>query len=208
MTIKRRQIERVGRGAILSALIPVFCLFLWASVAAAANNPETVVQTGTTQVTHLLSEYRGNPQALRTKLRAVVDNYFDFNALAKKALGPQWQQISPTKRQEFTQEFSRLLFNTYINKIRGYDGENISYALVQRGPTYAQVRSWVSGDQNMAPVHVDYYLHLKNGKWKVDDVAIEGVGLVTNYRAQFNSILARSSFDELLRQLRFKAAQG
>jgi phospholipid transport system substrate-binding protein len=208
MIIKHRQIERVRRGAILSALIPVFCLFLWTSVAAAANNPEAVVQNGTNQVIQLLTEYRGNPQALRTKLRAVVDNYFDFNALAKKALGPQWQQLSPAKRQEFTQEFSQLLFNTYIGKIQGYDGGNISYALVQRGPTYAQVRSWVAGDQNMAPVHVDYYLHLKNGSWKVDDVVIEGVGLVTSYRAQFNSILARSSFDELLRQLRYKAAQG
>ncbi|MDR3554661.1 MAG: ABC transporter substrate-binding protein [Syntrophobacteraceae bacterium] len=207
MIAKRRHTGQVRRGAILKALIPVFCLFLWTSVAAAAN-PEAVVQSGTNQVLDLLREYPGNPQVFRNKIRAVVDNYFDFNAIAKKALGPQWQQLSPTYRQEFTQEFSRLLFNTYIGKIQGYDGQNISYALVQQGPTRAQVRSWVAGDQNMAAIHVDYYLHLNNGKWKVDDVVIEGVGLVTSYRAQFNSILARSSFDDLLRQLKVKAAQG
>ena len=65
-----------------------------------------------------------------------------------------------------------------------------------------------AGDQS-SKVPIDYYLRLKDGKWKVYDVSIEGIGLVTNYRCQFEAILMRKSFDDLLRQLKDKIdAQG
>ncbi len=56
-------------------------------------------------------------------------------------------------------------------------------------------------------VTIEYYMHLVDGNWKVYDVVIEGVGLVANYRGQFDEILSRSSFDDLLTQLKAKVAQ-
>ena len=208
MTVERSQIGRAGRGAIFNVLIPVICLCFWASVAAAVDTPLAVVQTGTNQVIHLLREYPPNSPSLTQKVRAVVDNYFDFHAIAKNALGPEWKQQPPAKRQQFTRDFSKLLFNTYIGRIEGYTNQKITYALIQQAADIGVVRAEVTGAQNIAPISIVYYLKLNNGNWKVYDVVINGMGLVTNYRDQFNSILARSSFDDLLRQLEAKAARG
>ncbi len=208
MIVERSQIGRVGRGAILSVLIPVICLCFWASVVAAAGNPLAVVQTGTNQVIHLLKEYPPNSPSLTHKVRAVVDDYFDFHAIAKNALGPEWKRQPPAKREQFAQDFSKLLFHTYIGRIEGYTDQTITYDLIEQGADIGVVRAEVTGAQNMARTSIVYYLKLNNGNWKVYDVVINGMGLVTNYRDQFDSILARSSFDDLLRQLEAKAAQS
>ncbi len=201
MTVANSLIGRVFRNAIFSVLIPVICLGYWVSPAAAANNPAVAVKTGIDQVLQLLGEYPGNPPFLRHKILAVVDNYFDFQATAKEVLGPEWRRQPPEKRELFTQEFSRLLFNNYIRKVEGFRDHSITYYLIQEGANSAIVRAYVTGAQNIAPTAIDYYLHVKDGKWKVYDVVYGGVGLVTNYRDQFNSILVRSSFDGLLQQL-------
>ena len=201
MTRAHSLIGRVLRTAILNVLIPLICLGFWVSPAAAANNPAVAVKTGIDQVIQLLAENPGNPESLRHQILAVVDNYFDFQATAKKVLGPEWRRQPPEKREQFTRDFSRLLFDTYIRRVEGFTDHTITYSLIQQGAGSAVVRAYITGAQNIAPTAVDYYLHVKNGKWKVYDVVFSGVGLVTNYREQFNSILARSSFDGLLQQL-------
>ncbi|MDR3569456.1 MAG: ABC transporter substrate-binding protein [Syntrophobacteraceae bacterium] len=189
-------------------LIAVLCLCFWTSVAAAAGSPQAIVQTGTNQVMQLLREYPLNSPTLKPKIRAVVDNYFDFQAIAKNAIGPEWRQQTPEKRKQFTRAFSRLLIDTYLGKIDHYSDHTITYAMARQGPENATVRAYVTGAQNMAPLPIDYYLHRSNGTWKVYDVVVEGIGLVSNYREQFSSILVRTSFDDLLRQLETKSAQG
>lgn len=201
MTEANSLIGRMFRNAIFHVLIPVICLAFWVSPAAAANNPAAAVKTGIDQVMQLLGEYPGNPPFLRHKILSVVDNYFDFRATAKKVLGPEWRRQPPQKRELFTQEFSTLLFNNYIRKVEGFRDQSITYYLIQQGADSAIVRAYVTGAQNIAPTAIDYYLHVKGGKWKVYDVVFDGLGLVTSYREQFNSILARSSFDGLLQQL-------
>ncbi len=205
MKIWTLRIGRIKKGAIF--IVALLCLGLWTSGAAAAENPVAVVRTGTNQVMHLLRQNPEKSPLISQKIQAVVNNYFDFNAIAKKALGPQWRRLSPAKREQFTRAFSKVLFNTYIKRIKGYSNESIRYALLQREGNNAEVRAYVTGVQNIAPVSVDFYLHAK-GTWKVEDVVVSGVGLVTNYREQFNSILARSSFDDLLRQLKARAERG
>ena len=208
MTTKPSHIWRVGRGAVYSVLIAVIGMCSWGSVASGAENPQAVVQAGTNQVIRLLRAYPGNSQALRPKILLVVDNYFDFHAIARGALGPEWKQQSPAKQEQFTKAFSKLLFDTYISKIEQYNDQSISYVLLQQGADNAAVRAYVSGDQNLDSIPIDYYLHLNHGAWKVYDLVINGMGLVSNYRDQFNTILARSSFDDLLRRLEAKNAQG
>lgn len=207
MIIARSQIGRVGKGVIFKILIAAVCFCLWTSLASAANNPREVVKTGTNQVIHLLKEYPQDTPSLRQKIRAVVNEYFDFHTIALRALGPIWRQQSPEKLKEFTRDFSQLLFNTYIGKIEKYTDERITYNLKQEGGDYAVVEAIVTGGQT-GEIPIVYYLHLKDGNWKVYDVVIEGMGLVTNYRDQFNAILSRSSFDDLLRQLKEKISQG
>jgi phospholipid transport system substrate-binding protein len=202
----------VSRPLISKMLISVLCLCLWASQAIAADDPQAVIKTGTDQVLKLLKKYPENTQVRREKIRVAVDRYvdeyFDFDEIAKHALGTRWNEQPPEKQQEFTRDFSQLLFNTFIGKIEKYTNEKITYNQKQIGGNCAVIEALGAGDQS-GMVPIDYYLRFKDGKWKVYDVAIEGIGLVTNYRCQFEAILMRKSFDDLLRQLKDKIdAQG
>ena len=207
MIVTQSQPGWVGKHPAFKMLIPAICLCLWASHAIAAENPQAVVKAGTDNVLQLLKQYPENTVARREKIRAAVNEYFDFNEIAKRALGPPWKEQPPEKQQEFTRCFSQLLFNTYIGRVEKYTNEKITYNQKRREGDYAVIEALVTGGQSGA-IPIDYYLRLEDGNWKVYDVVIEGMGLVTNYRDQFNSILSRSSFDDLLRQLKKKIAQS
>ncbi len=205
-------IRRVSGRHLSKTLISALCLCLWASQAIAAENPQAVIKTGTDQVLQLLKRYPEDTRDRREKIRTVVvkylDEYFDFDEIAKHALGTRWNEQPPEKQQEFSRDFSQLLFSTYIGKIEKYVHEKITYNQKEIEGNRAVIETLEAGDQS-CKVPVDYYLRLKDGKWKVYDVAIEGIDLVANYRGQFESILLRKSFDDLLRQLKEKiAAQG
>jgi phospholipid transport system substrate-binding protein len=193
---------------ILSLLISFICLGFSSSAAAAASNPQAVVQNGTNQLISLLKQYPDNSPTLRDKVRTVLDNYFDFRAIAKKTLGPEWRRQPSAKREQFTKYFTMLLFKDYLGKVKQYADHDIAYSSMEQAPNSALVRAFVSGSQNLAPISVDFYLHRTGGTWKVYDIVTEGVGLVTTYRAQFSSILANNSFDALLRNLKAKDAEG
>ncbi|MGC9195754.1 MAG: MlaC/ttg2D family ABC transporter substrate-binding protein [Syntrophobacteraceae bacterium] len=206
--VKILKVWSINRILILSLLISFICLGSFSSTAVAANNPQAVIQNGTTRLISLLKQYPLESPSLRVKVRTILDNYFDFRAIAKNTLGPEWRRQPPAKREQFTKYFTRLLFKDYLGKVKKYAAQSIAYALVEQGPTSALVRAYVSGAQNLAPISVDFYLHPTNGNWKVYDIVTEGVGLATSYRAQFSSILANSSFDALLRHLKAKDAKG
>ena len=209
MFTARLQLELMSKRFMSKSLILVVCLCLWGSSVIAAENPQAVVQTGTDRVLKILKQYPQDTRARREQIRAVVDGYFDFEAIAGLSVGPRWQSLLPEKQQEFTLEFSKLLFNTYINTyvegIEKYAKREITYNHRSIGEDYVVVGAVVR-DQSDS-VSLDYYLHLRDGNWRVYDVAVKGMSLVTNYRGQFDSILANSSFDHLLMMLRQKIAQ-
>lgn len=83
----------------------------------ASSGPLETVQAGTDKVLQILKEQAGSEQKRRAEIRKVVDQYFDFDEMAKRALGPQWNQQSAEKQREYVQAFSEFLFSVYINKI-------------------------------------------------------------------------------------------
>ena len=196
----------MGKSYIFKVLILAVCICLWGSQAIAAESPQAVVQNGADQVRKLLNEYPQATQERREKIREVANQYFDFSGIARLSLGPEWRRLSPEKRQEFTQEFSRLLFGTYIGDIERYAYQNVRYHQRPIDQDHVVVGGALR-DQNGQVISIDYYLHRVNGEWRVYDVAAEGVSLVRNYRNQFDSILANSSFDRLSMILKQRVAQ-
>ena len=191
MYAARSQIGSMSKRLIFATLILVVCLCLWGLPAIAAEDPQAVVKNGTEQVLKILQQYPQDTKARRDQIRAAVEGYIDFEAIARLAVGRRWSTVPPEKQQEFTQELSKLLFNTYMGDIEKYAKQNITYSHREIYPGYVVVEAHV-GDQNL-----DYYLHLKDGNWKVYDVGIAGMSLVMNYREQFDPILANNSFDQL-----------
>ena len=173
--------------------------------AAPAESPQTVIQTATDQIRKIIGQYPQDPPARRQQIKAIVDGYFDFEAIARNAVGPRWRTLTSEERQTFTQEFSKLLFVNYIGDIERLAAQKITYNTRTIYQGYVVVEASVS-NQN-SPVSVEYHLHLQDGNWKVYNVSAGGMSLVTNYRDQFDSILANGSFDQLSMMLKRQIAR-
>jgi len=137
----------------------------------------------------------------RALLRKELFPYFAFDEMARRSLGVHWKDRTPREREEFVKLFTDLLENSYAGKIEGYKGEKITYGKESTDPPYAEVRTTIVTPQGQE-YSVDYRL-LKGGeRWRVYDVVIEGVSLVSNYRSQFAVILQKSPFEDLSKKLR------
>lgn len=195
-------------------LIALTVLCLWTGMPqrlSAASPPLALIQSGTDRALQIIrSAHTGTGPTLRERraeILTIVDEYFDFREMAKRALGRPWKEQSQEKQQEFVALFKQLLFNNYVGKVEAYTGtdEQVSYDEEKIEGNHALVKTRVTGYKS-GNVQLDYRLHFHNGSWKVYDVVVEGVSLVDNYRGQFSSILASKSFDSLLEQLRQKVA--
>lgn len=137
----------------------------------------------------------------RDLLRKEIEPAFDFQEMSKRSLGANWRDRTPEERDRFIGLFRELLENSYLGKIESYRGEEIRYGKETVDGPYAQVKTFVVTTRGQE-IPVDYRLFSDGGRYRVYDVVIEGISLVNNYRSQFNSILQKSSFAELMEKLR------
>ncbi len=139
----------------------------------------------------------------RVAIRKVVGERFDFEEMAKRSLALHWKKRTPEERKEFVPLFSDLLERSYIKKIEGYTDEKFLYTDEKIDVDYAVVNTRIITKRNVE-IPIEYRLLNKNGKWEVYDVVIEGVSLVNNYRNQFNKIIRKDSYEELVRRMKNK----
>lgn len=151
--------------------------------------------------------------AIRSRIENAVYQIFDFGEFSSRTVGPRWRTFSPDEKKRFNDAFANLLFNTYLNKIDGYNGEQIAYTGAEVSPNGANVEiktEIVMKDGKKTPVN--YRMLDKNGNWRVYDVIIENISLVRNYRTQFQDILNTATPDQLIARVEQKAqdviAQG
>jgi phospholipid transport system substrate-binding protein len=200
-----KQILRFAASVFLLIASVVYPL----SIVEASSSPLQAIQSGSDRGLRIIksSLFEGGPnlQQRRDEILTIVEEYFDFNEMAKRSLGRHWKDITPEKQQEFIRLFKQLLFNTYVSRIEAtakpttstrYDGETVE-------DRFAIVKTRVASD-NQPDFQIDYRLLLNGSEWKVYDVVIEGISLVGNYRQQFSSILSRESFESLLKRLKEK----
>jgi phospholipid transport system substrate-binding protein len=148
----------------------------------------------------------------KSALHQVLKDSFDEEEFARRSLKGHWGKLSEAERKEFASVFIDLLKTTYFEKIDAYakgvehfSSENITYINEKVIGKFAVVETKVEISNNGC-VRVDYRMINKNEKWVVCDLVIEGVSIVKNYRAQFNEVLANSSFNDLL--IRLKGKKG
>lgn len=195
--------------------------FLFISEAAnSAGNPSAARQSLEDAVSHILDTLKNpayaNP-ATRAPLRQQIENdvksIFDFSEFSSRTVGPRWKTFSPEEKTQFSDAFANLLFNTYLNKIKGYNGEQAVYTGEVSSPDgkLVEVRTEIIlSDGRKIPVA--YRMLLKDGRWRVYDVIIENISLVKNYRTQFQDILNTASPQQLIERIKSRTqsviAQG
>ncbi|MFQ5931325.1 MAG: phospholipid-binding protein MlaC [Nitrospiraceae bacterium] len=141
------------------------------------------------------------PEQSRQIARVIAER-FNFHEMARLSLGPHWQQRSSQERNEFVDLFGGLVarsqllgMTTDADVPQRFVGERIEE---ERAVVHAQVNA---GDGDIS---IDYFLLRRGGVWKICDLRIDGVRLSNIYRTQFNKVIARSSYDEVVRQIRHK----
>jgi phospholipid transport system substrate-binding protein len=189
--------------------VPVFVagLVLVIGWPAQAGPPTDQLKGGIEQVLVILQDPAlkgpGKADERRQKIRAVANEVFDWQETGKRALARHWQGRSPQEREEFSKLFADLLERSYVGKIEAYSGEKILYGEETLDGDQATVRTKLqtkSGTQ----VPIDYHMQKVEERWRVYDVKIENVGLVANYRSQFNRIIQQSGYPDLLQRLKTK----
>jgi len=172
--------------------------------------PEQQVREATDAVIEVLRDpaFQGeqNRQRRTDVLYEVIHPYFAWEEISRRVLGPNWHQFDTEQQQTFLQLFPRVLKRTYLDRVEGYEGEQVDYQQTTVENGYARVEVMVLTRQR-EQISVEYRMFEYEQQWLVYDVIIEGVSMVGNYRSQFNSMLARQSVDQVLQTLRERAAR-
>jgi phospholipid transport system substrate-binding protein len=143
----------------------------------------------------------------RTAVRQIANEIFDFGEIARRSLGRYWQPLSESQRAEFVGLFGDLLERSYISKIELYGGEKIVYSGERMDGDLAIVSTKII-TKNGTEVPIDYRLFRRGDNWKVYDVNIEGISLVSNYRTQFNKIIQSSGYNTLVDRMKAKQTES
>ena len=132
---------------------------------------------------------------------------FDFTELSKRSLGQNWNKFNPDQQKEFIKLYKSLLEDTYADKITSYTDEKLVFGKeISLSEKTVEVQTTVVTKTSEVPIN--YRVIEENGHWKVYDVVIEGVSLISNYRTQFREILASKTPEALLETLRKKVGKG
>ena len=184
----------------------IMAVLLAATGTASAASPTETVKTAVQQV----SASQSGPAAKtlstaerRADIRKITDTLFDFKDMSERSLGSVWTQASPAQQQEFVRLFSTLIDSAYLSRIEQFAGEPFTYVGEKIDGNEASVLSRVVTSKG-SELGLDYRMYRADGRWAVYDIYVDGISLVSSYKAQFNRIIQRGSFAELLKQLRQK----
>ena len=134
---------------------------------------------------------------------------FDLDRISMLVLGKTWRKINEDQQQKFKTEFKTMLLRTYAVALGKYKDQDIHFKPLRMEPedNKVSVKSQIIQDGTQ-PISVDYSLAKKDNVWKVFDIVIEGVSLVTNYRSQFASEIKNNGIDSLITKLAEKNNKG
>ncbi len=148
-------------------------------------------------------EIDADPRLIYELVEEIVAPAFDFEAITRGAVGRAWRRATPAQRRELVNQFRRLLIRTYARALLNYSGQRIRYLRPQPGPRPGRLRVRTRvAEAGGAPIPIDYSLHQKNGGWRVYDVKVDGVSLISNYRSSFRTEIRKGGIDGLIQRLR------
>jgi phospholipid transport system substrate-binding protein len=197
----------------VTRLLTLFCAALlgisFSAVAADTASPDQLVKTTADEVLSILRTTK-DKATLRKLAEQKVLPYFDFRRMTQLAVGPSWRQATPEQQKALEDQFRTLLVNTYTAALNvaavGNESLEVKPLDMKRGDDDVTVRTIIRSP-NRQPTSVDYRMSNTSAGWKVYDVVVENLSLVTNYRSSFASEIGRSGIDGLVKVLESKNRQ-
>lgn len=189
----------------IKILALISCILLIAQIVIAAeNSPKNIVDSTISEILNVVNQHVGDTskEIRRAELRKIINPNFDFREMAKRSLGSFWNTITPEQRAEFVNIFSDLLANTYLKRIEHIEPNMVTVKGEKIVGNKGRVFTVIEDDGDKFPI--EYRFYNNQGSWKVYDVVIENIGLVTNYRNEFAGIIRREKFEGLIQRLKDK----
>jgi phospholipid transport system substrate-binding protein len=185
-------------------------IFLMLPFLAFAGVPLDTVKTNVNSVLEVMRDPKLKGEAGKKvkeqRIVAAADKLFDFVELSKRTLGLNWNKFTPEQRREFVELYKTILKDAYVDKITAYTNEQVNFTKeVPLSENMVEVQSSVVTKSAETPIY--YRVIKKDSEWKVFDVVIEGVSLISNYRTQFREILGNNPPATLLDTLRKKVGK-
>jgi len=184
--------------------------FAFIAVSAMAQEaPDALVKRQSQEVLAIIKSDPKVQAGDQARIREVIETkllpYFDFERLTSLAMGRNWRQASPEQQKQLVDQFRALLVRTYSGALSQYRDQSMDYKPLRAdaNATEVTVRTEVVR-QGQAPVPIDYSMTKGASGWKVYDVIVGGVSLVTNYRDEFNEQIKSGGIDGLIKTLRSK----
>ncbi len=151
--------------------------------------PQQIIQSVSEQIKQKLQDktFTSNFAQVTQFVNSVIDPHTDFDKIAPLVLGKHWKAATTAEQERFKHEFQTLLVRTYSRAFVEYNNWSINLLPLEisNEPTKTIVKTKVM-QPGQQPIDVNYRMILNRGEWKVYDIMIDGVSLVTNYRATFN----------------------
>jgi len=182
-------------------------LLLWHCSAWAAESPLELVRRTTEQAVAVLQNpsLKDRPRERSEKFWQITLPRFDTQEIAKRCLGPHWNEITEEQRKEFVQLFVELVKRSYQSTLEHHTSDaQFSFDQERIEGDVAEVDTRILAPSQEKPLSVNYRLHREGDKWLIYDVVAENVSLVRNYRNQFDRILKDSSYEGLVQALKKK----
>jgi len=187
---------------LLSLLLVAFSSLALAQEVA----PDVLVKGITTEVINIIKQDKdiqaGNPRKIADLVEKRILPHFSFARMTRIAVAVNWRRATPEQQKVLTEEFKTLLVRTYSNALSLYRDQAIDFKPLRMKPddTEITVKSEIR-QKGAQPVTLDYEMEKTPTGWKVFDVKVSGVSLITNYREDFAAQVRESGIDGLIKVL-------
>jgi phospholipid transport system substrate-binding protein len=192
----------VGLSGLLMAAVVTF--------AAAQTAPDVLVKSTADEVLGVIKTNKDKRALVDVVEKKVLPN-FDFQAMTRSAVGRHWRDATPTQQQALENAFRTLLVTTYTSALTqsttSQQTVDVRPLSVKPSDDDVTVKTFVN-EPSRKPIAIDYRLAKNGSDWKVYDVVVENLSLVTNYRSTFNNEIGKSGIDGLIKALEAKNKQN
>ncbi len=188
-------------------LIFIASFTAFAAVAATpAADPLQVLRGAVDEVLGIVYSGKTQTQSFSVLVRPVLEKNFSFDLITRRAVGPGWRQFTPAQQAKTTALFTELVIHTYADRFEVGAQPGITYAApVELSRNKRELPTTI--DYAGKKYSVAYRMELVADQWRVCDVIIEGVSMISNYRAQFDPMFQRGGAAEIMRSLEEKITQ-
>jgi phospholipid transport system substrate-binding protein len=196
----------------LFALISALLFSLPAS--AQELSPDALIKNVTNEVLDIVRKDKdiqsGNTKKAMELIEAKVLPNFNFTRMTQLALARDWRQANPAQQKALTDEFRALLVRTYSKALTEYKNQTIDFRpfSAKPGETDVRVRTEIKQSGAGKNIELDYYLEKSGASWKIYDIEVGGISLVTNYRESFAAEVRNNGIDGLVKSLQAKNKSG